>query len=71
MRGYLTEYETPYTMGEGKVFIPESCYVPFWNVWTDIRVKLYHLSLKKTALKEMLLCLLMILLVGNQSSEIK
>ena len=29
MRGYLTEYETPYTTGEGKVFIPETCYVTF------------------------------------------
>lgn len=29
MRGYLTEYETPYTMGESKVFIPEGCYVTF------------------------------------------
>lgn len=29
MRGYLTEYETPYTTGEGKVFIPEACYVTF------------------------------------------
>lgn len=29
MRGYLTEYETPYTMGESKIFIPEGCYVTF------------------------------------------
>ena len=29
MRGYLTEYETPYTTDEGKVFIPEACYVTF------------------------------------------
>lgn len=29
MRGYLTEYETPYAVSEGKVFIPENCYITF------------------------------------------